>query len=169
MSNINLNMKELDQEKLAELDKYIESLEDPKGTLINVLHRAQTLFGYIPHNLQLYVAKELDLTAARVNGVVTFYSYFSEEKTGKHLVSVCMGTACYVKGSEKVLKKCLDILKVKKGQMTDDGLFTIKDVRCIGACGLAPILSVGDKIYGHVKEDMVEDILEKYRGESNGN
>ena len=169
MSNINLNIKELDQNKLSMLDKYIESLEDPRGTLINVLHRAQTLFGYIPHNLQLYVAKKLDLTAARVNGVVTFYSYFSEDKVGKHFVSVCMGTACYVKGSEKVLNKSLDILKVKKGEMTEDGLFTIKDVRCIGACGLAPVLSVGEKIYGHVSDDMVEDILREYRGENYGN
>ncbi len=80
-----------------------------------------------------------------------------------------MGTACYVKGSEKVLNKSLDILKVKKGEMTEDGLFTIKDVRCIGACGLAPVLSVGEKIYGHVSDDMVEDILREYRGENYGN
>jgi len=165
MSDINLNINELDQDKLVKLDEYISSLSDPKGTLINVLHRAQMLFGYIPHNLQLYIARKLDLNAARVNGVVTFYSYFSEKKTGKHVVSVCMGTACYVKGSEKVLDKCLELLKIKKNEMTEDGLFSIKDVRCIGACGLAPILTVGDKVYGHVNEDMVEDILDKYRGD----
>jgi len=165
MSDINLNINELDQDKLTKLDEYISSLSDPKGTLINVLHRAQMLFGYIPHNLQLYIARKLDLNAARVNGVVTFYSYFSEKKTGKHVVSVCMGTACYVKGSEKVLDKCLELLKIKKNEMTEDGLFSIKDVRCIGACGLAPILTVGDKVYGHVNEDMVEDILDKYRGD----
>lgn len=165
MSNINLNISELDQEKLVLLDEYIASLKDPRGTLINVLHRAQILFGYIPHNLQLYIARALDLTAARVNGVVTFYSYFSEKKTGKHVVSVCMGTACYVKGSEKVLKKCLDILKINKNEMTEDKQFTIRDVRCIGACGLAPVLTVGQKVFGHVNEDMVEDILNRYRGE----
>lgn len=169
MSDINLNIDELDQDKLVQLEEYISSLKDPKGTLINVLHRAQMLFGYIPHNLQLFIARKLGLNAARVNGVVTFYSYFSEKKTGKHVVSVCMGTACYVKGSEKVLHKCLDLLKIDKNEMTEDGLFTIKDVRCIGACGLAPILTVGDKVYGHVNEDMVEDILDKYRGENNGN
>lgn len=169
MSNINLNISELDKELLVQLDEYIESLEDPKGTLINVLHRAQTLFGYIPHNLQLYISRKLDLNAARVNGVVSFYSYFSEEPTGDHVVSVCMGTACYVKGAEKVLHKCLDLLKVKKNEISEDGLFTVRDVRCIGACGLAPVLTVGEKVYGHVDEDMVEDILDQYRGEENAN
>ncbi len=169
MSDINLNINELDKELLAQLDEYILSLEDPKGTLINVLHRAQILFGYIPHNLQLYISRKLDLNAARVNGVVSFYSYFSEEPTGKNVVSVCMGTACYVKGAEKVLHKCLDVLKVEKNEISEDGLFTVRDVRCIGACGLAPVLTVGEKVYGHVSEDMVEDILNQYRGEENGN
>ncbi len=166
MSNINLNIDELDKTLLNQLDEYVKTLKDPKGSLINVLHRAQTLFGYIPHNLQLYVAKIVGLSAARVNGVVSFYSFFNEERTGKYVVSVCMGTACYVKGSEKVLKKCLDILDIKKNEMTEDELFTIKDVRCIGACGLAPVLTVGDKVYGHVNEDMVEDIIDHYRGEN---
>lgn len=165
MSNVNLNINELDQAKLAELDAYIASIPDPSGSLINVLHRAQTLFGYIPHNLQLYVSRKLDLPAARVNGVVSFYSYFSEKETGKHVVSVCMGTACYVKGAEAVLHKCLNTLGVEKNEITEDGLFTIRDVRCIGACGLAPVLTVGEKVYGHVTEAMVNDIINEYRGE----
>ncbi len=165
MSNVNLNINELDQAKLAELDTYIASIPDPSGSLINVLHRAQTLFGYIPHNLQLYVARKLDLGAARVNGVVSFYSYFSEKETGKHVISVCMGTACYVKGSEKILHKCLNDLKVEKNEVTEDGLFSIRDVRCIGACGLAPVMTIGEKVYGHVTEQMVEDIINEYRGE----
>lgn len=165
MSNINLNISELDTVLLKQLDTYVETLEDPKGSLINVLHRAQTLFGYIPHNLQLYISRKLGLNAARVNGVVSFYSYFSEIENGKNVVSVCMGTACYVKGSEAVLKKCLEELKVGKNEMTEDGLFTVRDVRCIGACGLAPVLTVGEKVYGHVSEDMVRGILDKYRGE----
>ena len=169
MGDINLRIEELDQDLLKELDAYIATVKDPKGTLINVLHKAQTLFGYIPHNLQLYIARELDLNAARVNGVVSFYSYFNEEQTGKYVASVCMGTACYVKGAEKVLDKFLDVLDVQKGDITDDGLFTIKDVRCIGACGLAPVLTVGEKVFGHVSEGMVEDILDQYRGEENGN
>lgn len=166
MSDVNLNLEELNKDLLVDLDNYIESIEDPKGSLINVLHRAQTLFGHIPHNLQLYISRKLDINAARVNGVVTFYSYFSEKETGKNVVSVCMGTACYVKGAEAVLNKCLNVLNTGKNEVTEDGLFTVRDVRCIGACGLAPVLTVGEKVYGHVTEDMVEDILDNYRGEN---
>ncbi len=169
MAKINLKFDDLDTAKLAELDSYIETLIDPSGNLINVLHRAQHLFGYIPANLQLYIARKLDTNAAKVNGVVSFYSYFTEEKTGKHVISVCMGTACYVKGAEKVLNKCLKELGVEKNQVTEDKLFTVKDVRCIGACGLAPVLTIGEKVYGHVSEDMVKGILDEYRGEKNGN
>lgn len=165
MSNVNLNINELDQEKLAELDTYISTIADPSGSLINVLHRAQVIFKHIPPNLQLYVARKLNLSAARVNGVVSFYSYFFEKEPGKHVISVCMGTACYVKGAEKLLNKCLETLDVKKGEVTEDGLFTLRDVRCIGACGLAPILTVGEKVYGHVTVDMVDDIINSYRGE----
>lgn len=165
MSNVNLNTQELDQELLAELDQYIADTPDPNGSLINILHKAQHLFGYLPHNLQLYISRKVGVNAARVNGVVSFYSYFTEKKTGKNVISVCMGTACYVKGAEKVLNKLLKTLDVEKNQVTKDELFTIRDVRCIGACGLAPVLTVGEKVYGHVQEDMVEGILNDYRGE----
>lgn len=169
MKIINLDTSLLDVSLLSELDLFIEQLEDPSGSLISVLHKAQLLFGYLPYNLQIYVARKLKIDAARVNGVVTFYSYFTETKPGKNVISVCMGTACYVKGAEKILNKVLKSLNVKKGDVTDDGLFTVKDVRCIGACGLAPIMSINDKIYGHVTEDMVENILNQYRGDKNGN
>lgn len=169
MSNVNLNIKELDSDLLAQLDSYIESLEDARGSLINVLHRAQVLFGHIPTNLQLHISRKLELNAARVNGVVSFYSFFSEKETGKHVISVCMGTACYVKGAEKVLHKALELLKTEKNEVTEDGLFTVRDVRCIGACGLAPVLTVGEKVYGHVTEDMVKGILDEYRGENDAN
>lgn len=165
MSNVNLNINELDQAKLRELDAYIATIPDPSGSLINVLHRAQTLFGYIPHNLQLYVSRKLNLSAARVNGVVSFYSYFSEKETGKNVISVCMGTACYVKGSEKILHKVLKDLNVVKNEVTEDGVFSVRDVRCIGACGLAPVMTIGEKVYGHVTEEMLTDIYSKYRGE----
>jgi NADH:ubiquinone oxidoreductase subunit E len=168
MGDINLRIEDLDQDLLLQLDEYIQAIKDPSGTLINVLHRAQTLFGYIPHNLQLYIARKLNLSAARVNGVVSFYSYFTEKKTGKHVISICMGTACYVKGAEKVLKKSLALLDVEKNEVTEDELFTVKDVRCIGACSLAPVMTVGEKVYGHVNEDMLEDIIDEYRGEEDG-
>jgi NADH:ubiquinone oxidoreductase subunit E len=169
MNKINLNINELDKDKLSQLDSYVDTLIDPAGNLINVLHRAQNIFGYIPFNLQLYISRKLDINAAKVNGVVTFYSYFTEKKTGEHVISVCMGTACYVKGSEKVLNKVLEVLDVKKTEVTKDGIFSVRDVRCIGACGLAPVLTVGEKVFGHVSEDMVEEILDRYRGDINGN
>ncbi len=165
MSNVNLNISELDRDLLNELDIYIEATVDPNGSLINILHKAQLIFGYLPHNLQLYISRKVGVDAARVNGVVSFYSYFTEKKTGKNVISLCMGTACYVKGSEKVLHKLLKTLDVQKNEVTEDKLFTVRDVRCIGACGLAPIMTVGEKVYGHVKEDMVEGILNQYRGE----
>ncbi len=169
MHKINLDLSILDKKKLEELDLYIITLKDPVESLINVLHKAQTLFGYIPTNLQLYISRKLDISAAKVNGVVSFYSYFSQEKTGKYVVSVCMGTACYVKGADKVLDKVLKVLDVKKNEITKDGLFSVKDVRCIGACGLAPIVSIGDKIIGHVTPEKVGDIFLEFRGDINGN
>ena len=169
MNKIDLNLKDLDKKKLSELDQYIELLDDPIEQLINVLHRAQNIFGYIPPKLQLYIARKLKIGAAEVNGVVTFYSYFTEKKSGKHVISVCMGTACYVKGSSKILTKIFDELKVKKNEITSDGLFSIKDVRCVGACSLAPVITIDDKVFGHVTEDNVIDILAKYRGDNNGN
>jgi NADH:ubiquinone oxidoreductase subunit E len=163
MTNVNLNVDELDQDLLNDLDAYIASLDDPNNSLINVLHKGQQLFGYIPHNLQLYIARKVGVSAARVNGVVSFYSYFSEKKTGKYVASVCMGTACYVKGAGDVLQELLKELNVEKNAVTEDELFTVKDVRCIGACGLAPVVTVGEKVYGHVTKDMVKDIIKTYK------
>ncbi|MEC9485418.1 MAG: NAD(P)H-dependent oxidoreductase subunit E [Candidatus Izemoplasma sp.] len=169
MGNIHLNVDTLDQEKLALLQTYIDELERPEESLIHVLHRAQKLFGHIPHNLQFFVAKQLHIGAARVNGVVSFYSFFNEDKPGKYDISVCMGTACYVRGAEKVLHTLLDTLEIEKGKVTDDGLFSVRDVRCIGACGLAPVVTVGEKVYGHTTEDIALDIIDYYRGEHNEN
>ena len=165
MSRVNLSFDELDQDLLVELDKYIAKKEDPRGSLINILHKAQGLFGFLPHNLQYYIAKQVEIDAATVNGVVSFYSYFTEKKTGKNVISVCMGTACYVKGAEKVLHKILKELDVEKNEVTNDELFTVRDVRCIGACGLAPVLTVGEKVFGKVDEGMVKDILNEYKEE----
>lgn len=169
MSNVNLNTSALDKLKLDDLDQYIESLPNAEESLIHVLHHAQKLFGYLPHNVQLYVARKVGISAAKVNGVVSFYSFFIEEKPGKHNIAVCMGTACYVKGAEQVLKTFLDTLEIKKGQVTPDGMFKVSDVRCIGACGLAPVVTVGEKVYGYATKDLALEIIEKYRGEENGN
>jgi NADH:ubiquinone oxidoreductase subunit E len=169
MSNVDLNINSLDKNNLRDLDAFIDSLDNPEESLIHVLHRAQKLFGYIPCNLQLYVARKIGIGAARVNGVVSFYSFFNEEKPGKYNISVCMGTACYVKGAEKVLDTFLDTLNIKKGQVTKDGLFKVSDVRCIGACGLAPVVTVGDKVYGHATKELALEVIMKYRGEADAN
>ncbi len=161
-----LDRSTLDTALLARLDAYIDSLKgDKQEQLIHVLHKAQELFGHLPHNLQLYVAHALGLSGARVNGVVTFYSFFNEEPVGKYVTSVCMGTACFVKGADKVLERTLNLLGTKKGEMSPDGLFTVKDIRCIGACGLAPVVTINEKVYGKVKVGQIDDILSRYRGE----
>ncbi|MDA3931370.1 MAG: NAD(P)H-dependent oxidoreductase subunit E [Tenericutes bacterium] len=160
-----LDMTTLDKNLLKELDAYIDSLVgDKKEHLIHVLHKAQELFSYLPQNLQLYVARALDLSGARVNGVVTFYSFFNENPVGKYTISVCMGTACFVKGADKVLNRVIELTGTNKNEMSEDGLFTIKDVRCIGACGLAPVMTINDKVYGKVKPNDVDDIIRHYRG-----
>ena len=164
MVNQILDASTLDKNKLKILDAYIASLEgNKKEHLIHILHKAQDLFLYLPKNLQLYIARALDLPAVDVNGVVSFYTFFNEKPVGKYTISVCMGTACFVKGSEAVLNRVLDILGTQKGEITEDGLFTVKDVRCIGACGLAPVLTVNDKVYGKVKPSDVDKIIQHYR------
>jgi NADH:ubiquinone oxidoreductase subunit E len=165
-----LDTSTLDKELLAKLDAYIDSLEGNKREhLIHVLHHAQGLFGYLPQNLQLYIARKLNISGAEVNGVVTFYSFFNEKPVGKYTISVCMGTACYVKGADKVLERVLENVGVNKNEISKDGLFTVKDVRCIGACGLAPVMTVNGKVYGKVTPNDVDDILRHYRGIENEN
>jgi NADH:ubiquinone oxidoreductase subunit E len=164
MNGVNLDVSQLDTDKLAKLDAFIATQPDGEGSLINILHHAQHLFGYIPTNLQLYIARKLNIGAAKVNGVVSFYSYFSQEKTGRHVVSVCMGTACYVKGAGDVLNEFLKQLHVQKNEVTQDELFSVRDVRCVGACGLAPVVTIGDKVYGHVSREDVKRILNDIRG-----
>ncbi|NLZ56595.1 MAG: NAD(P)H-dependent oxidoreductase subunit E [Clostridiaceae bacterium] len=164
MSKIDLSMDALDPAKLKEIDALVESLPDPSGSLIQILHKAQSLFGYLPPELQLYVARKVGVPAARVNGVVSFYSFFIENPEGKYNIAICLGTACFVKGAAEVLEKFRTELNLpKEKSRTDDGLFSIAEVRCIGACALAPVLRIGDKIYGHVKPADVPGIIQHYR------
>ncbi|MBR0575551.1 NAD(P)H-dependent oxidoreductase subunit E [Proteiniclasticum sp. BAD-10] len=152
-------------EKLAELNDYIDSLQDKEGMLIHVLHRAQHIFGYLPKELQLYIARRVGIPAAKVYGVVSFYSYFTQTRRGEHTVSVCMGTACFVKGAEEVKEALKKELKVTFGETTEDDLFSMKEIRCIGACGLAPAIMVDEKVYGHMNEENVRTVINSYRGE----
>ena len=151
------------KEKLEALDTFIDTQPSREDSLIAVLHKAQDLFGYLPSELQLYVARKLNIPASKVYGVVSFYSYFTQEKRGEFTISVCMGTACFVKGIDKVVDEFTKQLGVKFGETTPDGLFTMNDVRCIGACGLAPVVMVNDKVFGHVKASDVADIIETYK------
>lgn len=158
----------LNPEKLAALDKFISEHPDPvdpQGALIAVLHEAQELFGYLSKDVMDYVAEKLQVPTADVYGVATFYSYFTLAPRGKHLVSVCMGTACYVKGAAAILDTIEEQLGIKTGETTEDGLFTIVETRCIGACGLAPVMTINDDFYGRLTVDQVPEILAKYQKE----
>ncbi|MGL4358639.1 NADH-quinone oxidoreductase subunit NuoE family protein [Cetobacterium sp.] len=154
---------ELKKELYDELKKYIDEVREKNGALISVLHKGQEIFGYLPQEVQEFIAKELNLPIAKVYGVVSFYHFFSMVPKGKHPISVCMGTACYVRGAEKVLNSIKNYLGVDVGQTTEDGLFSIDALRCVGACGLAPVVLIGKDVYG--KEDVkdMKKILEKYR------
>ena len=155
--------KDLNENLFKDLDEFIKSIPDKQGALIAVLHKAQHIFGYLPKEVQIFVAKKLDLPVAKVNGVVTFYSYFTEIPTGKYVINVCMGTACFVKGAGDILEDFERKLGVKLGQTTEDGNFTIQALRCVGACGLAPVVTVNDKVYGHFTKQMVDKILDQYK------
>lgn len=152
----------LDKEKLKKLEEYIDGLEEKEGCLINVLHEAQDIFGYLSEDVQLFISRKLGLTAAKVFGVTTFYSFFSMEPQGKHIISVCMGTACFVKGADKILNEFRTQLNIKDGNTSEDGLFTIDTLRCVGACGLAPVVTVDGKVYGRVKVEDVAGIIKEY-------
>ena len=150
-----------DQEKYDELKRFIDALPTKQGELIRVLNRAQGIFGYLPREVQVFVAKELGVPVSKVYGVVSFYSYFTMKPKGKYEISVCMGTACYVRGAESVLEELRKKLSIEPGETTPDGKFSLRSLRCVGACGLAPVMLVGDKVYGRVTPDMVDSILEE--------
>ncbi len=152
-------------EKLyEELDKYIEEVKDKPGILISVLHKAQELFGWLPQEVQEHIAEKLGIPASDVYGVVTFYNFFSTKPKGKFQIKVCLGTACYVKGADRVMERFLEELKVQAEEVTEDGLFSVHPVRCLGACSMAPVVLVGEKdFYGKVTPDMVTKIISAYK------
>lgn len=146
-----------------ELDEFIDSLPTKKGALIQVLHHAQGLFGYLPKEVQLHITKKLDVSPAKVYGVVSFYSYFTTEQKGEYKISVCLGTVCFVKGADKILAEFEKQLGIKSGETTSDLMFSLEGLRCVGACGLAPVVVVNGKVYGQVKVDQVKDIIAEYK------
>ena len=152
------------QKLFDELDNLIDSLEvADESALIFVLKEAQGIFGYLPKEVQLHVARKLGVAPAKVYGVVTFYSYFTTEPVGKYKISVCLGTVCFVKGADKILSAFEKQLGIKVGETTSDFKFSLEGLRCLGACGLAPVVTVNGKVYGKVKPDQVSEILDTYR------
>ncbi len=153
----------LHQQDIDKLKEVCASFNHDPGELINVLHKAQSIFGYLPPEVQEIVSKELKVPLAKVYGVVTFYSFFTMIPKGKHPISICTGTACYVRGAENVLDEFKKLLNIKVGETTEDGKFSLSCLRCVGACGLAPVVMVGDKTYGRVAPDEVKAILDEYK------
>jgi NADP-reducing hydrogenase subunit HndA len=159
MSSIKI---ELRQEDVAKIKEICASFNNDPQELINVLHKCQEHFGYLPAEVQEVVSDELTVPVAKIYGVITFYSFFTMTPKGKHPISICMGTACYVRGGEKVLDEFKKELGLKVGETSKDGKFSLSSLRCVGACGLAPVVLVGDKTYGRVAPDDVKNILKEY-------
>ena len=160
MSSVKVELK---KEQIDKIHAICDSFGNLEGELINILHAVQQTFGYLPAEVQEVIAEKIEIPAAKVYGVVTFYSFFTMIPRGEHPVSICTGTACYVRGAEKVLEEFKKQLNIQIGDTTPDGKFSLSCLRCVGACGLAPVVLIGDKTFGRVAPDDVEDILAQYR------
>ena len=147
---------------VAKIKEICEKHNNDAGELINILHETQNTLGYLPKDVQMIVAKNLGIPATRVNGVVSFYAFFTEKPKGKHPISICLGTACYVRGSEKVLDEVKKVLGIEVGETTPDGVFSLDCLRCVGACGLAPVMTIDGKVFGNVDPKKVKGILESF-------
>ena len=147
------------------LNKLLEKYTQDKSNLIQILNEVQEKYGYIPKLAQEEISKYLDIPMAEIYGVITFYARFSLKPKGKYNIAVCLGTACFVKGSEKVLDKVKEILKIDVGGTTEDGLFSIEATRCVGACGLAPVFTVNDEVYGKATPELVESVINRIKEE----
>ena len=149
-------------ENFQRLDEAIEKFKGTKGALMPVLHEGQKIFGALPLEIQQYISKELKVPLADIYGVVTFYSQFSLVPNGEYHIGVCLGTACYVKGSQAIIDRISRDLEVKVGCTSESGKFSLEATRCIGACGLAPVITINEDVYGRLVESDIPDILKKY-------
>lgn len=152
----------INKEMFDELNEFIVSVGNQPSELIAILHRAQSIFGYLPMNVQSFIAEKIGVNVSKVYGVVTFYSFFTMVPKGEYVINICLGTACFVRGADKILERVEEILKIKNGETTEDGKFTLTTLRCVGACGLAPVMQINDKTYGNISVDDVERILMDY-------
>lgn len=149
--------------EFAELKEYINSVKNSQGVTMQILQKAQGIFGYLPLEVQQFISEETNIPLADIYGVVTFYTQFSTEEKGKHRIGVCLGTACYVKGSQDIMDKLADELNVQVGKTTEDRLFTLEATRCLGCCGLAPVIMIDDDVYGKIETQKINSILSKYK------
>lgn len=146
-----------------ELLKVIDDLRGQQGALMPIMQKAQDIYGYLPIEVQTIISDELGIPLEKIYGVATFYSQFALNPKGRYQISVCLGTACYVKGSGEIYEKLQELLGIKGGECTADGKFSLDACRCVGACGLAPVMMINGEVYGRLTPDQLEDILAKYQ------
>lgn len=156
-------MAKLNVQAVQKIKDICERYKDEKTPLMMILHDIQHEYGYIPLEVQEIVSQETGITVAEIYGVVTFYSFFSLKPKGKYVIGCCLGTACYVKGAQQVIDKFQEILHIAPGETSEDGLFTLDALRCIGACGIAPAVSINGTVYPKMKVSQVPKIIEQYR------
>ncbi len=151
-----------EEKKFEQIANVIDHYQKDRGSLIQILHSAQEIYGHLPMKVQKFIAYNMDMPLSEVSGVVTFYSFFATKPRGEHIIRVCMGTACYVRGGKKLVEKLEELLEIGLGDTTDDGKFSLEVARCIGACGLAPAIMIDQKVYRQVNPNKLEEILSKY-------
>lgn len=157
-----VKFREVSPEELQKVDEIINRYRGKPGALIPVLHEAQEVIGFLPREVQERVAEGLNVPLSEIYSVITFYALFSLKPKGRHTISICKGTACYVRGSDSILEKLVEELGIEPGDTTDDGRFSLEVVRCMGACGLGPVMRIDDDIYARLKPDRIPEILAKY-------
>ncbi|PKN77270.1 MAG: NAD(P)H-dependent oxidoreductase subunit E [Deltaproteobacteria bacterium HGW-Deltaproteobacteria-10] len=155
------------EDRLVRVDQIIEQYKESKGSLLIVLEKSHDICGYMPLPLQRYIAQRMNVTPSQVQGVVTFYSYFSTVPKGRSVVKVCTGTACYMKGAGQILKNTREYLGIKEGEVTPDGEYSVEEVLCPGVCGLAPLVIIGEQAFGLVDPEKPEDIFKQYKENCN--
>jgi len=150
------------EEKVERFKKALEELKNIPGSLIAIMNEAQEIFGYLPIEVQLYISKEMNVPLSEIFGIATFYSRFTLKPSGKCKINLCMGTACYVRGAAMVLEKIKEKLGIEVGETTEDGKFSLEPTRCLGACGLAPVMMINGEVFGRLTPDDVDEILSKF-------
>ena len=153
---------EEEEQKLEQISNVIDLYGGKRDSLIQILHLAQEIYGYLPLKVQKFISEKMDIPVAEISGVVTFYSFFATKPRGEHTIRVCMGTACYVRGGKKLIERLQDLLGIELGDTTPDRKFSLEIARCIGACGLAPAMMIDEKVYKQVNPNQLESILARY-------